>query len=217
MVLDKDSKWIVAAYWAVFVAVVVLLFVFKAPFWLFCVLGSFFLILATFVTFFFRVPERGGCGNNKVVTSVADGDVVIIDRVVEDEYLKHECIRVCVYMDFFDVHANFWPVTGTVCYCKYHPGKHKLAFLSKSSDLNEHETTAIRTPEGRVMVFRQVAGTFARRVVSYSRKGLFVVSGEQCGIIKFGSRIDMFFPLDAEIKVEVGDRVWACDTPIAIL
>ena len=95
--------------------------------------------------------------------------------------------------------------------------EHKLAFLPKSSELNEHATTAIRTPEGKELMFKQIAGTFARRVVSYSHPGLSVRAGEQCGIIKLGSRIDFFLPLDAEVLVDEGDRVRACETLIARL
>ena len=107
--------------------------------------------------------------------------------------------------------------TGEVIYCQYHPGKHKLAFLPKSSDLNEHATTAIRTSEGKEILFKQIAGTFARRVVSYSKVGMPVKAGEQCGIIKLGSRIDFFLPLDATVKVDEGDIVRACETVIAEL
>ena len=143
--------------------------------------------------------------------------MVIIDHLYEKDFLKRECIRISVYMDFMNVHANFWPVTGEVIYCQYHPGKHKLAFLPKSSDLNEHATTAIRTPEGKEILFKQIAGTFARRVVSYSKVGMPVKAGEQCGIIKLGSRIDFFLPLDATVKVDEGDIVRACETVIAEL
>ena len=120
-------------------------------------------------------------------------------------------------MDFFDVHANFWPVDGTVTYYKYHPGKHLLAFLPKSSIYNEHSCTVIRTDDGKEIMFKQLAGTFARRIVCYSEPGMKTKAGEQCGIIKFGSRIDMFFPLDADIKVKVGDKVRACESVIALL
>ena len=171
----------------------------------------------TWQLFFFRVPERVAVGTDKVVTSAADGKVVISDVVFEDEVLKRECRRVCVYMDFFDVHANFWPVTGEVSYYKYHPGEHLLAFRPKASEENEHSSTVIRTPDGQEVLFRQLAGTFARRIVCYSQEGLGVTAGEQCGIIKFGSRLDIFLPLDAEVKVEIGQKVRACESVIAVL
>ena len=125
-------------------------------------------------------------------------------------------MQVSIYMNFFDVHANFWPVTGEVSYYKYHPGHYFLAFHPKASELNEHSSTAIRNSHGEIF-FKQIAGTFARRIVCYSKPGAHETAGEQCGIIKFGSRIDMYLPLDADIKVKVGDLTRAGETVIAVL
>jgi phosphatidylserine decarboxylase len=217
MKLDKNSRGTILIIWAVCIALFVLLCLLTKAAWLEWLAGLILLAVGAFCTFFFRVPDRSGPGSETTVTSVADGEVVIIDHLFEKEFLRRECIRISIYMDFMNVHANFWPVTGEVIYCQYHPGKHKLAFLPKSSDLNEHATTAIRTPDGKELLFKQIAGAFARRVVSYSRKGLPVKAGEQCGIIKLGSRIDFFLPLDADIKVDEGDIVRACETVIAEL
>lgn len=173
-------------------------------------------VFMCFVVCFHRVPVRKKIGNDKIVTSVADGKVVILERAYENEYLKKDCIQVSIYMDFFDVHANFWPMTGTVTYYKYHPGKYLLAFKPKASEENEHSSTAIKSKYGEVF-FKQIAGTFARRIVCYSKEGAEEKAGEQMGIIKFGSRIDMFFPLDADIKVKKGDYTRACETVIAEL
>lgn len=169
-----------------------------------------------FVLFFFRVPQRERVGEDNVVTSVADGKIVVIEKVYEQEYVKGECIQVSVYMDFFNVHVNFWPVSGEVTYYKYHPGKYMLAFLPKASELNEHSSVGIRSQYGDIF-FKQLAGTFARRIVTYADPGDTGIKGEQCGVIKFGSRIDMYLPLDAEIKVGIGDYVKACETVIADL
>ena len=169
-----------------------------------------------FVLFFFRVPKRQIVGSDNEVTSVADGKVVVIDKVYEPEYLKSECIQVSVYMDFFNVHVNFWPISGEVKYYKYHPGKYMLAFLPKASELNEHTSTAISSQYGDVF-FKQIAGTFARRIVCYAKPGNNEEKGAECGIIKFGSRIDMYLPLDAEIKVKLGDYVRANESIIAAL
>ena len=117
-------------------------------------------------------------------------------------------------MNFFDVHENFWPVSGEVSYCKYHPGKYLLAFKPKAAEENEHFSTCLHNSYGDVF-YKQIAGTFARRIVSYSKEGLAVERGKQMGIIKFGSRIDMFLPLDADVKVKVGDLTRACETVIA--
>ncbi len=217
MKIDKDSRGTILTIWAVCIALFVLLCLLVDKAWALYLGGLLLLAAGAFGTYFFRVPDRSGPGSTTTVTSVADGEVVIIDHLYEKDFLKRECIRISVYMDFMNVHANFWPVTGEVIYCQYHPGKHKLAFLPKSSDLNEHATTAIRTPEGKEILFKQIAGTFARRVVSYSKVGMPVKAGEQCGIIKLGSRIDFFLPLDATVKGDEGDIVRACETVIAEL
>ena len=169
-----------------------------------------------FSLFFFRVPDRTTVQGSNVLTSVADGKVVIIDKVFENEYLKKECIQVSVYMDFFNVHVNYWPIDGNVTYYKYHPGKYMLAFLPKASELNEHSSVAMQTPYGEIL-FKQLAGTFARRIVCNAEPGSYEEKGSECGIIKFGSRIDMYLPLDAEIKVKLGDYVKASESVIAAL
>ena len=169
-----------------------------------------------FVLFFFRVPQRDRVGDRNVVTSVADGKVVVIDKVYESEYIKGECLQVSVYMDFFNVHVNFWPIDGEITYYKYHPGKYMLAYLPKASELNEHTSVGMKTAYGDVF-FKQIAGTFARRIVCYATPGKKVFKAEECGIIKFGSRIDMYLPLDAKIKVKLGDYVKASESVIADL
>ena len=174
------------------------------------------LFVMGFVTFFFRVPVRERVGEDNVVTSVADGKVRVIEKAFESEHLKRECIQVSVYMDFFNVHVNYWPLDGEVTYYKYHPGKYMLAYLPKASELNEHSSVAMTSPYGDLF-FKQIAGTFARRIVCYAKPGNPTVKGEQCGIIKFGSRIDMYLPLDADIKVQIGDYVRASESVIAEL
>lgn len=217
MKIDKDARGTILSVWAICLVLFLLICLLTHKAWILCLAGLLLGGFAIFSILFFRVPDRSGPGNEKTVTSVADGEVVIVDKTYEGEYFKRECIRICIYMDFLNVHANFWPVTGEVSYCQYHPGRHKLAFLPKSSDLNEHATTVIRTPDGTEVLFKQIAGTFARRVVSYSRPGLPVKAGEQCGVIKLGSRIDLFLPIEAQVKVEEGQIVRAVQTVIAQL
>ena len=217
MHIDHDSYGSVAlAYVVGAVAIIILHLLFSNP-WVFWPLAAVVLAIVVWQTLFFRVPERKRVGSASVITAVADGRIVINEKVFEPEFLKRECIQVSIYMDFFDVHANFWPADGEVTYYKYHPGKHLLAFKPKASEENEHACTAMRTGEGKDLMFKQLAGTFARRIVCYSKPGLEVKAGEQCGIIKFGSRIDMFFPTDADIKVKIGDKVRACESVIALL
>ena len=215
--IDKDSYITLAGWLLLNVALMgLVLWLVKNP-WLRWPLVAVLVWWSIIQILFFRVPEREHVGNDKVVSAVADGKIVIIEEVFEPEYLKTNCIQVSTYMDFFDVHANFWPVDGDVSYYKYHPGKYKLAFLPKSSDLNEHSSTAIKTEDGTEIFFKQIAGTFARRIVCYSEPGLKTSAGDQCGIIKFGSRIDIFLPLGTDIKVAIGDHVRACESIIAEL
>ena len=181
--------------------------------YLLCIIPMFFM---GFVLFFFRVPNRMKVGTDNQVTSVADGRVVIIDKVTENEFIKGECIQVSVYMDFFNVHVNYWPIDGEVAYYKYHPGKYMLAYLPKASELNEHTSVAVKSQYGDVF-FRQIAGTFARRIVCHADEGNQILKADECGIIKFGSRIDMFLPVDAEVKVKLGENVRGSETVIAEL
>lgn len=216
MIIHKDCYGTVLKIWLICLPLAYLFLRFIPFAFISYPLAAIPVTLMGFSLFFFRVPSRQTVQGDNVVTSVADGKVVVVEKVYEPEYLKSECIQVSVYMDFFNVHVNFWPVSGEVTYYRYHPGKYMLAFLPKASELNEHSSIGIRSEFGEVF-FKQLAGTFARRIVSYAEPGNSEVKGGQCGIIKFGSRIDMYLPLDADIKVEVGDYVKACETAIAAL
>lgn len=217
MKIDQDSYITLAGWLLLNCAIIGIVFWLVPSTWVCLIVALLFLYVSIVQILFFRVPDRECPGTDKIVSAVADGKIVIIEKVFEKEYLKRECIQVSTYMDFFDVHANFWPVDGKVSYYKYHPGKYLLAFLPKSSDLNEHSSTAIKTADGTEIFFKQIAGTFARRIVCYSEEGLDTKAGEQLGIIKFGSRIDIFLPLDADIKVKIGEHVRACESVIANL
>lgn len=216
MVIHKDCYGTILLVWLICAPLVYLILRFipwSIISYPLCIVPMFFM---GFVCFFFRVPDRRRVGSDNQVTSVADGKVVIIEKVYEDEYVKAECIQVSVYMDFFNVHVNYWPVDGEVTYYKYHPGKYMLAYLPKASELNEHTSVGVRSQYGDVF-FKQLAGTFARRIVCHAQPGNGVVKSEECGIIKFGSRIDMYLPLDAEIKVKLGELVRGSETVIAEL
>lgn len=216
MIIHKDCYGTILKMWLVCAPVAYLLLRFIPYPFISYPLATIPFTLMGFSLFFFRVPSRRTAEGDNMVTSVADGKVVVVEKVFEPEHLGSECLQVSVYMDFFNVHVNFWPISGEVTYYKYHPGKYMLAFLPKASELNEHSSIGIRTPYGEVF-FKQLAGTFARRIVSYATPGNEELKGDQCGIIKFGSRIDMYLPLDADIKVKVGDYVKACESVIAEL
>ncbi|MBP5217822.1 MAG: phosphatidylserine decarboxylase family protein [Bacteroidales bacterium] len=217
IIIDKDSKGTITGLWVFLTVLAACAICFIGKLWILIPVLLLLIAIAFFVFWFHRVPDREiPEGDERLVTSVADGKVVIVERVYEKEYFKGDCIQVSVYMDFWDVHTNFWPMTGKISYYKYHPGKYLLAFLPKASEKNEHSSTAISNSHGEIF-FKQIAGTFARRIVCYSEEGAEVNRGEQCGIIKFGSRIDIFLPLDAEILVQEGEFTKACLTPIARL
>ncbi|MBP3269779.1 MAG: phosphatidylserine decarboxylase family protein [Bacteroidales bacterium] len=215
IVIDKDCKGTIAGYWTVTIVLVVLAILFIKPLWALIPILVFLAAFAFFVFWFHRLPDRTiPEGDESLVTAVADGKIVVVGKAYEGEYFKEDRIQVSIYMNFFDVHANYWPITGEVSYYKYHPGKYLLAFHPKSSEKNEHSSTTVRNSKGEVF-FKQIAGTFARRIVCYSKEGLKVERGKQCGIIKFGSRIDIYLPLDAEILVKEGDLTVGSVTKIA--
>lgn len=216
MTIHKEGKGTILTVWLIAFSVLGLSIAFISNLFILCPIAAICIFFICFILFFFRVPERTTVEGTNVVTSVADGEVVIVDKVTDSEYFKGECIQVSVYMSFFNVHVNYWPIDGEVTYYKYHPGRYMLAFLPKASELNEHSSMAIRSKHGDVF-FKQLAGTFARRIVTYAPIGAFKVKGSQCGIIKFGSRIDMYLPLGTDIKVKVGDKVKACESVIAEL
>ncbi len=216
MKIDKNSYGTIALAWLLCAIVVLIFLKFLGHHIISYIFAAIFFLFAVFVTWFHRVPVRHTPEGDNIVTSGADGKVVIIKQTYEKEYLHRDCIQVSVYMNFFNVHANFWPSSGEVTYYKYHPGKYLLAFLPKAAEENEHASTAIDTGHGEIF-FKQIAGTFARRIVCYSEVGSKEERGRQCGIIKFGSRLDIFLPLDADIKVKLGEETKAAETVIAVL
>ena len=217
MRIDKNSYGTVLLVYALSAVVICLLFCFVRIQWLDWILTAGLLWVCGWQTSFHMVPKRTTPPGEGLVTAVSDGKIVIIEKNYESEFLKQECIQVSIYMDFWDFHANFWPADGEINYTCYHPGKHLLAFKPKASLENEHACSCIHTPDGKDILFKQIAGGWARRIVCYSRPGLAVERGKQCGIIKFGSRIDYFLPLDAQIRVSLGEKVRACETIIAQL
>lgn len=207
MRLDKNTYGTVLAVYLFSAAAAFALWRWVPIWWVNTLLTIFLLWFCSWQTYFHMVPDRTPVGDEHLVSAVSDGKVVFIGPVFAGGYLQRDCLMISVYMDFWDLHANFWPVTGTVSYAQYFPGKHLLAFKPKASEENEHFCTAIRTPEGKEVLFKQLAGGFARRIVCYAKKGMAVRAGEQCGIIKFGSRIDYYLPLDAKVRVQVGELV----------
>jgi len=177
-------------------------------------------VLFALVLNFFRLPRRHFKGDNSdgnaVVWSV-DGTVVSVEEVYEDEYLHRNCIQLSVFMTVFNVHANWVPVAGTVEYVKHHSGRFLAANLPKSSSDNERSTIVIKTKGGDEILVRQIAGAVARRIVTYVEQSEEVDISDFIGFIKFGSRVDIFLPLDTEVKVKLHDKTWGGETLVARL
>ena len=166
---------------------------------------------------FFRSPNINVIKNDEHVICPADGKVVVIEETEETEYLKDKRIQVSVFMSPINVHVNRNPISGIVKYFKYHPGKFLVAWHPKSSTENERTTVVIENTRGVAVLFRQIAGALARRIVCYSVEGEQAEQGEQFGFIKFGSRVDIFLPLGTEIKVGLGETVKGGITVLAHL
>lgn len=165
------------------------------------------LIFYTLIVRFFRVPKRAFEFKDGVIMAPADGEVVVIEKVFEDEYLKEDCLQISVFMSPYDIHINWYPINGKVRYFKYHPGKHMVAWHPKSSKLNERTTVCLETKSNKMVLVRQIAGAVARRIVCYSKAGDTVNQNDELGFIKFGSRVDVYLPLSAKPKVNLKDKV----------
>ncbi len=181
-------------------------------------LYAFELVVLVLTVRFFRVPiwRKTTIAENAVL-SPADGIVAANEEVLEDEYFHEKRRQLSIFMSIYDVHINFFPFDGEVTYYKYHPGKFLLAFNPKSSTDNEHNTIILKDTKGREILVRQIAGFVARRIVCALEPGDQAVVGEELGMIRFGSRVDVFLPLDAEIKVKIGDKTTGKETVLAIL
>jgi len=164
---------------------------------------------------FFRVPKRQTALMPNKVLSVCDGTVVGIEEVYEKEYFKDKRLLVSVFMSIHNVHINWYPVSGIVRYAKYHAGKKLIAKHPKSSEENERTTVVVETENDKEIMFRQIAGIVARRVVLYAKTGATAKQGDEMGFIKFGSRIDHYLPLNANIKVAMKEKVKGKTTVIA--
>ena len=170
-----------------------------------------------FIVAFFREPRRVKIHDSELVFSPCDGRVVVTEVVYEDEYMKEDMLQISIFMSVTNIHMNWMPVAGEVEYYKYHPGRFLIAWHPKSSTENERTTSVVRLDDGKRVLFRQVAGLIARRIVSYIKVGDKVNQNDVFGFIKFGSRIDVLVPKNSELLVEIGDPVVGSQTPIVRL
>ena len=166
---------------------------------------------------FFRNPKRHTKLNDEQVISPVDGKVVVIEEVEESEYFKDKRLQVSVFMSPINVHVTRYPIGGKVVFSKYHPGKYLVAWHPKSSEENERTTVVVENATFGKVLYRQIAGALARRIVNYAKKGQNVVQGSDAGFIKFGSRVDLFLPLNTKLKVQLNQKVKGGESIIAEL
>lgn len=163
---------------------------------------------------FFRIPDRQYTYDDNSVIAPADGKVVAIEEVYEQEYFNDKRIQISIFMSIHNVHINWYPISGIITFFKYHKGKYLLARHPKSSELNERTSMVIKNGHTEILL-RQIAGYVARRVICYAKKGLTVKQNNELGFIKFGSRVDIFLPLDTDIHVNINDLAIGGYTKIA--
>ncbi|KFD39158.1 phosphatidylserine decarboxylase [Schleiferia thermophila str. Yellowstone] len=173
------------------------------------------LIVYGLVLQFFRNPDRKILRDENKIIAPADGKIVIIEEVEEQEFFKDKRLQISIFMSPLNVHINRYPVSGKIEYAKHHQGKYLVAWHPKSSTLNERTTVVIQNPVWGPILYRQIAGYVARRIVMYAREGLIVRQGDESGFIKFGSRLDIFLPPGTVPSVKIGDRIVGGITVIA--
>ena len=167
----------------------------------------FSLVIFCLVLQFFRNPKRKILKNENEILSPVDGKIVSIKKVYEKEYFNDDRILVSIFMSPFNIHVTRYPISGKILYSKYHPGKYLVAWHPKSSEKNERTTIVVENKKVGPILYRQIAGTVARRIVNYAKKNTNAIQGEDSGFIKFGSRVDLFLPLDSKIKVKMNQKV----------
>ena len=206
MKLHREGKGIIFASVTLMLGISCAAYLFTHPL-VFFSLTVILVVCLGFIVQFFRVPNRAIHAKNKELICPADGKVVVIEEVFEPEFLQNRCWQISIFMSPLNVHANYFPIDGSVIYTQYHPGKHLVAWHPKSSTENERSTTVIETEDRRQVLVRQIAGAMARRICFYAKSGTAAVRGEELGFIKFGSRVDVFLPLEAKIHVNLGQKV----------
>ena len=212
----KNEKSIVAVEGLPFIIPVLVITIVSAvllPVWVTVIFAA----ILVFVTAFFRNPQRKIPSDPKAVVSPADGKVIEIKPMDEPGFLKGRCIRVCVFMNVFNVHINRIPLGGTVRKVQYFPGKFLVASLDKASELNERNAVLIEGAGGVKILVIQIAGLVARRIVSYVAAGDPVNKGDRFGLIRFGSRLDLYLPENTDIRVQVGQKVRGGETIMGVL
>jgi len=183
--------------------------------WIVYILGAASLIFFFLIVQFFRMPKRHPVIDGNKIIAPSDGKVVVIEEVVETEFFNDKRIQLSIFMSPLNVHAQWYPIPGFVKYYKYHTGKYLVAWHPKSSTENERSTIVVEKEDGKQIMFRQIAGAVARRIICYAKEGDKAEQGQNCGFIKFGSRIDVLLPLDAKILVDIDQVTVGSETVLA--
>ncbi|MDG2226300.1 MAG: phosphatidylserine decarboxylase family protein [Flavobacteriales bacterium] len=183
--------------------------------WIWSILVGASVIFFYLIVSFFRVPKRAVTIDGNKILAPSDGKVVVIEEVQETEYLNDKYTQISIFMSPLNVHCQWYPINGIVKYFKYHPGKYLVAWHPKSSTENERTTIVVEDLEGRKILFRQIAGAVARRIVYFGKEGEEARQDKEAGFIKFGSRIDVFIPLKSTINVKIGENVVGSQTVLA--
>lgn len=178
---------------------------------------TFLIVILVLIIQFFRIPKRKNTYKTNEITCPADGKVVVIEETTETEYFKDKRIQVSIFMSPLNVHANYYPIQGTLPFVKYHPGKFLVAWHPKSSTDNERTSIVVKNEDGKEILIRQIAGAVARRICYYGQENEEVKQAGELGFIKFGSRVDLFLPLDTKIDVNLNQKVQAKLTTIGFL
>jgi phosphatidylserine decarboxylase len=216
MKFHREGKTIIATTFAIFLVLNLLVYwLIPQPGLSISIVIS--LICIALVMQFFRVPTRSVSSQDGVVVCPADGKVVVIEETTETEFFKDRRMQVSIFMSPVNVHINWYPISGIVQYFKYHPGKYLVAWHPKSSTENERTTVVVKSAQGTAVLFRQIAGAVARRIVCYAKEGAEAKQNSEFGFIKFGSRVDVFLPLGSEIKVNLEQKVVGSQTVLAFL
>jgi phosphatidylserine decarboxylase len=218
MTLHKEGRSIVALLFVVFLAINLLVyFLISANPFVTYILGAVSFLIFLFVVRFFRKPSRVLITDDNTIYAPADGTVMVIEETNEDEYFKDKRIQVSVFMSVWNVHINWFPISGIIKYFKYHPGKFLVARLPKSSTENERTSVVIEDKNKRQILVRQIAGIVARRIICYAKEEKEVNQNTEMGFIRFGSRVDLFLPLDSKIHVKLGQKTTGTQTVVATI
>lgn len=216
MTIHKEGRSIVLICFSILLVINLLVFYFISTnlivTWTLGVLSFLFLF---FIIRFFRKPKRSLIVDENTIYAPADGTVLVIEETEENEFFKDKRIQISIFMSVWNIHINWYPIAGIIKYFKYHPGKFLIASLPKSSKENERTSVVIEDKYKRQILVRQIAGILARRIIYYAKEGKKVSQNSEMGFIRFGSRVDVFLPLDAKVEVKLGDKTKGTQTIIA--